>query len=323
MTWTLHNTDCLAGLRQLPDNHAQVCVTSPPYWSLRDYGTDGQIGAEPTPEEYVDRLVEVFREVRRVLKPDGSLWLNLGDCYAGNMTYNNLDNGFNERWGNSPGQRKQERAKATARRRLTPGYKPKDLIGIPWMVAFALRADGWWLRTDVVWEKPNTKPEAVRDRPTRSHEFVFLLSKSANYYYNQDAVREPMRTKRAEALTFRRNRSKYGGKVVPHSTTGTHRPDRPDTVAHPLGRNKRDVWRVATAQLKEAHFAPFPPKLIEPCILAGSRPGDIVLDPFAGAGTTLLVAEKYGRDSIGFELNPEYCEITRRRLSAVQVVMPV
>lgn len=321
MTWTLHNTDCLEGLRQLPDNCVQTCVTSPPYWSLRDYETEGQIGAEATPQEYIARLVEVFHEVRRVLRDDGTCWLNLGDGYAGNMTYGSLDVGFNERWGNRPRQGKQEAAKATVKRRLTDGFKPKDLLGIPWRTAFALQEDGWWLRTDVVWNKPNAKPEAVRDRPTRSHEFIFLLTKSPTYYYDADAIREPMKTKRADALTFKRDHSKYSGKVVPHATVGTHRPDRPDTEAHPLGRNKRDVWTVTTAKLKEAHFAAFPPKLIEPCILAGSRPGDIVLDPFAGAGTTLLVAEKYGRDSIGYELNPKYCDIIRNRLREVQTVM--
>lgn len=435
VTWTLYNTDCLAGLRELPDNSVQTCITSPPYWGLRDYGTatweagdpacqhdaapwtddpgdlpevgrnalaanaakwvrrtrgvcrrcgavrvDGQLGLEPTPEEYVARLVEVFREVRRVLRKDGTLWLNLGDSYASTAPGTR----------NAPmpkGSRDHPEEWANLRPKTPDGLKPKDLVGIPWRVAFALQADGWYLRSDIIWHKPNPMPESVTDRPTKAHEYLFLLAKSERYYYDAEAIREQatthLRDKRYGPGAPGRNRIEE-----PWNQQGPYKPHKGfkslDTTG---GRNRRSVWTIPTQPFPEAHFATFPEDLVEPCVLAGSSPracpecgapwrrrvetgggsvgrswhdhqGDIeqgqrvtdaaakgghgyyrrtvgrqptcscegndgsgrslVLDPFAGAGTTLLVAERFGRDSIGFELNPEYCDITRRRLAAVQ-----
>lgn len=319
MTWTLHNTDCLEGLRQLPDNCVQTCVTSPPYWNLRDYGVDGQLGLEPTPEEYVTHMVEVFREVRRVLRDDGTLWLNLGDSFwAGGST---TEYGQNTRNFEDKSTLASHHTNGQCQRPIKPRkhtyLKPKDLVGIPWRVAFALQADGWYLRSDIIWHKPNPMPESVTDRPTKAHEYIFLLSKSERYYYDPEAVKEPL--KRPEELN-RETPARFGG-ALKHEGYGTRKHSGRQYTGELTGRNKRDVWMVPTHPFPEAHFATFPPKLIEPCILAGSRPGDIVLDPFAGAGTTLLVAEKYGRDSIGYELNPKYCDIIRNRLREVQTAM--
>lgn len=257
-------------MKLLPDASAQTCVASPPYFGLRDYGVDGQIGLEPTPDEYVARMVEVFREVRRVLRDDGTLRLNLGDSYA------HPTKGTGGGWAADPNNY-THKARAFGARKFSMGdAKPKDLIGIPWRLAFALQADGWYLRSDIVWNKPNAMPESVKDRPTRSHEFLFMLTKSEKYYYDWQAVREPA----------------DGGGL----------------------RNRRSVWTVATKPFKGPHFAAFPPALIEPCILAGSRLGDTVLDPFGGAGTTGLVAQQHGRNAVLTEINPEYAEIARRRI---------
>jgi DNA modification methylase len=407
--------DCLERLRELPDRSVQTCVTSPPYFGLRDYGHDGQIGLEPTPDEYVQALVGVFREVRRVLRDDGTLWLNLGDSYA---TGQSSDNRTPEQRAKSStlgpkrdglgGENAGHRAVSFgARPRGSGDAKPKDLLGIPWMVAFALRADGWYLRSDIIWSKPNPMPESVTDRPTKAHEYLFLLSKGPRYFYDADAIREDCATPVGE----------FGGPIVRERNRG----GRTDGYTSPVGstvgdpergRNKRSVWEIATAPFPGAHFAVFPPRLIEPCVLAGSaerccgvcgapwrrvvereptRPGvtggaswadgehvqiskgltrgggfgggsvetvgfeptcdhwrpcptcgegpgyvsgtsrlcsrhtelvscsdgtgsSVVLDPFAGAGTTGLVATRHGRGFIGIELNPAYAEMARERI---------
>ena len=263
----LINADAISGLATLSDESVQCVVTSPPYWGLRDYGMDGQIGAEPTLSEYVENLVKVFDDVWRVLRSDGVFWLNIGDGFtSGGRTWRQAD-------GKLP-------ARGMSYRPDTPeGMKPKDLMGVPWMVAFALRAQGWYLRTDIVWNKPNANPESVRDRPTRSHEFVFMFSKNERYFYDVDATVEPTGNRK-----------------------GT--------------RRKRSVWDVNTEPFPEAHFACFPPKLVEPCVLASSRPGDVVLDPFFGSGTVGQVARNLGRDFIGIELNGDYVDIAKRRLKS-------
>ncbi len=319
-SWNILEGDVREALRRLPDNSVHSVVTSPPYWGLRDYGVEGQLGLEPTPEEYVQNMVEVFREVRRVLRDDGTLWLNLGDSYAGSGK---------GAWDNPSSRVKEVYIPKSTDYKHIPkvpsNLKPKDLIGVPWRVAFALQADGWYLRSDIIWEKPNAMPESVRDRPTKSHEYIFLLSKSKKYFYDNEAIKEPAVT--GDGIT----------------------------------RNKRTVWSVATKPYAGAHFAVFPPDLIEPCILAGvpekccdkcgapyerviKRTGHknkrepahatdelrptcdcnagvtsgVVLDPFMGSGTTLLVATEHGRQAIGIELNPEYIKLAHQRLDGVQ-----
>lgn len=294
--------DALETLRRLPDGRFQTCVTSPPYWGLRDYGVSGQLGLEASPDEYVSALVAVFREVRRVLRDDGTLWLNLGDSYAGT----------GKSGGGAQGKRWETMGAASDVGKGTwkpppPGLKPKDLVGIPWRVAFALQADGWWLRSDIIWHKPNPMPESVTDRPTKAHEYVFLLAKAESYFYDADAVREPMAFG-SNGSTFTRGKTAAAAEQLRPVGQG----ERQD---NPLGRNRRSVWSIATRPFKGAHFATFPPALVEPCILAGSRPGDVVLDPFNGAGTTGLVAVQRGRRYVGVELNPEYAELTRQRFA--------
>ncbi|MET3524405.1 DNA-methyltransferase [Mesorhizobium abyssinicae] len=254
--------DALTVLRRLPDRAVQCIVTSPPYWGLRDYNTADQIGLEPTLPQFINRLVEVFREAKRVLRDDGVFWLNIGDGFtSGNRGWRAPD--------------KKNRARAMAVRPDTPdGLKPKDLLGIPWRLAFALQDDGWYLRADVIWHKPNAMPESVRDRPTRAHEYLFMFSKEEQYYYDRDAVREIN------------------------------------------GRNLRSVWNINTLPFPGAHFATFPPKLIDPCLRASTRPGDFVLDPFFGSGTVGLVAEQLRRSYVGVELHPEYVAIAAERLRA-------
>lgn len=293
--------DCRARLRELPDNSVHTCVTSPPYFGLRDYGVDGQIGLEDTPAAFVAQMVEVFREVRRVLRDDGTLWLNLGD------SYNAGRNG-----GHAGGAKQASLARHDGIERSganVPGLKPKDLIGIPWRVAFALQTDGWYLRQDIIWSKPNPMPESVRDRCTKAHEYLFLLSKGPRYYFDSDAVAEPISASSVARLA-QDVESQAGSDRVPGKTNG-----RMKAVGKETGlRNKRSVWTVATQPFKEAHFATYPPELIEPCILAGSPTGGVVLDPFGGAGTTGLVADRLQRDAVLIELNPEYAEIARKRL---------
>lgn len=291
---TIHIGDCIAGLRAMDAGSARTCVTSPPYWGLRDYGSDGQLGLEPTPDEYVANMAAVFSEVRRVMADDGTLWLNLGDSY--NSSPSN-QNGANMYTGGDPysGQGR--------RNRDVPGLKPKDLCGIPWRVAFALQADGWYLRQDIIWHKPNPMPESVTDRCTKAHEYIFLLSKSARYYYDAVAVAEKAATEPHAP----------GNKKLDDSRNDH---DQMEKVWGANGtRNRRSVWTVATKPYPEAHFATYPPALIEPCILAGSEPGDTVLDPFAGSGTTGMVAMKHGRRFVGCELNPEYAAMAERRIA--------
>lgn len=300
--------DALTVLKTMLDGVIQTCICSPPYWGLRDYGVAGQIGLEPTPEEYTAKMVEVFREVRRVLKDDGTLWLNLGDSYAGGgragkdgRAYGGLEaqNRCNTqvKWGPPTGS--------------IVGLKPKDLVGIPWLVAFALRADGWYLRSDIIWSKPNPMPESVIDRPTKAHEYLFLMSKNQKYYYDANAIRGPLADCSVE-------RSKYGWYGRTDPTGYRAEPDLTDEMgerfAPTSGRNKRSVWEVSTQPFPQAHFATFPEKLIEPCILAGSREGDIVLDPFFGSGTVGKRSKELGRKWTGIELNPDYCKIAEDRL---------
>lgn len=378
MTTKLLLGDCRETMKTLPDGSCQTCVTYPPYYGLRDYGVDGQIGLEQSPEAYVENLVLVFREVRRVLADDGTLWLNLGDSYAGSGKGGQSDEKRSENWQPTYGNKG-----------MLYGLKPKDLIGIPWRVAFALQADGWWLRSDIIWHKPNPMPESVTDRPTKAHEYIFLLSKAKEYYCDMDSIREP----------YIEPMNRWGGqKLIANGESewdkGTGQSiyrDR-DMRPNPLGRNRRDVWTVTTKPYKGAHFATFPPDLIEPCILAGTsergqcpkcgkawervtnsiktfesgsgrsgnkikgkqdlsanetnstpdirmwpviskfttgwRPqcecgldpiAQSVLDPFNGAGTTGLVAIQHGRNYIGCELNPNYIEMTEKRLQGIQV----
>lgn len=291
-------------LSEIPSESVRTCVTSPPYFGLRDYGHDGQIGLEQTPEAYVAELVEVFREVRRVLADDGTLWLNLGDSYAGSGKGANAD-------GSVTATGKQATHKGTTLGTFTKsftgdGLKPKDLIGIPWRVAFALQADGWYLRSDIIWAKPNPMPESVTDRPTKSHEYLFLLSKSPKYFYDYEAIRE-------EGVIKAGTKGAKGS--VERSTTNKVNSRPPEYKVYDGMRNKRDVWTINTKPFKGAHFAVMPEALVEPCVLAGSAEGDTVLDPFTGSGTVAVVANRHGRNFIGTELNPEYAEIARERIS--------
>lgn len=287
----------------------QTCVTSPPYFGLRDYGHDGQIGLEQTPEQYISAMVEVFRCVRDVLADDGTLWVNIGDSY-----YNTNPGSGGKCVLPGAGRAMKEARYHNAKRDFSgTDLKPKDLIGIPWMLAFALRADGWYLRQDIIWHKPNPMPESVRDRCTKAHEYVFLLSKSDRYYFDNEAMREPaVGNASGAAASFKRSGSKRE-QTIPGQGYGTHRPERED-VAYNKTRNKRSVWTVATRPYKGAHFATFPTALIEPCILAGSRPDDIVLDPFMGSGTTAAVALEHGRQYLGCELNENYKPLQDERI---------
>ena len=293
MTVDIIEGDALTELRLLPDESVHCVVTSPPYFGLRDYGVAGQIGLEPTPAEFVAVMVEVFREVRRVLRKDGTLWLNLGDSYA--------------RQGGTQGGGNRELLHLEGKQRrmgaLVSGLKEKDLIGIPWRVALALQADGWYLRADVIWAKPNPMPEPVRDRPTRSHEYVFLLSKSRRYYYNANAIAEPAVSDHPSANRYRgRHQQSHGNRG--NSTFWTNVGGR---------RNRRDVWQISSELTSAAHYAAFPAELAQLCILAGARPGDLVLDPFAGSGTVGQVAEKTGRRWVGLELSANYVALARQR----------
>ena len=304
------NSDVIDALKGLPDNSIDCCVTSPPYFGLRDYGVEGQIGLEKTPEEYIAKLTEVFRHVRRVLKPEGTLWLNIGDSYAGSGkgAANYPENASKYKQGTNRGS--VSSAKIAGNTDI-PGYKPKDLIGIPWMLAFALRSDGWYLRQDIIWYKPNAMPESVKDRCTKSHEYIFLLSKSTRYFFNNDAIKNP--AKKQEKVTY--NYQVGGKKRIalnqrdPALRKNTNRCYTPSTMV-----NKRDVWSVNTKPFKKAHFAVFPEQLVEPCIKAGCPKDGIVLDTFMGSGTTAIVAKKLGRKFIGIELNSTYVELANERL---------
>lgn len=295
MSETILQGDAIEKLRHIREESINTCVTSPPYYNLRDYGEKGQIGREGTPEEFVEKLVGVFREVRRVLRPDGTLWVNIGDSYA---TRSGAQPPTNTR--NSCGH---------TQKRPPSGYKYKDLIGIPWLLAFALRADGWYLRQDIVWNKTNCMPESVRDRCTKSHEYIFLLSKSERYYFDTEAICEPIAA----------SSQKRYQQDIEHQAGSSRQPGKENGPMKAAGngktRNKRSVWSISTARFKGAHFATFPEKLVEPCILAGCPTDGTVLDPFMGSGTTGAVSKRLGRNFVGVEINPEYCEIARKRIA--------
>jgi len=345
--------DCIDMMRTLPDQSVHTCVTSPPYFGLRDYGVDGQIGLEETPAEFIARLVAVFREVRRVLRADGTIWVNMGDSYAGSWGAEGRTTSHgNSAYNASAMQRKSitnhpKRARKTTSDPKGYGLKPKDLMGMPWRLAFALQDDGWYLRQDIIWHKPNPMPESTRDRCTKAHEYLFLLSKSRRYHCDMQAIREPAAESsearwsqdiesqagservpgktngpmkavggsRSNRDSFQREGSKRE-QTIPGQSKGTHRPDREPSSWDVLTRNKRSVWTVATHSFKGAHFATFPPDLIRPCILAGAPRGGVVLDPFGGAGTTSLVSMQEGRRSIICELNPDYAGMARARIDA-------
>ncbi|MDM3885956.1 site-specific DNA-methyltransferase [Pseudomonas sp. BCRC 81390] len=295
--------DCIEMMRTLPDQSVHTCITSPPYFGLRDYGVDGQIGLEASPREFIDSLVAVFREVRRVLRNDGTLWVNLGDSYASG------GRGGGGRYMAERGDGAwQGKGDATGWRSAPAGWKHKDLLGLPWRLAIALQDEGWYLRQDIIWHKPNPMPESIKDRCTKAHEYLFLLSKSPRYHFDQEAIREQA-TKGFSGSEFN------AGKTAEHQLGRSSDRDRVDDGM----RNKRSVWTVATASFKGAHFATFPPDLIRPCVLAGSPRGGMVLDPFGGAGTTALVAMQEGRQSVICELNPEYAAIARQRLDTAWI----
>ncbi len=303
----IHNIDCLAGLKQLPDNSVDCCVTSPPYFNLRDYGVAGQIGLEETPEAYIQRLVEVFREVRRVLKNEGTLWLNIGDSYNGYRGNANSTHAGTK----YAGFRDQPTRKHGFGLECK-NLKSKDLLGIPWTLAFALRADGWYLRQDIIWAKPNPMPESVRDRCTKSHEYIFLLSKSQRYYFDYAAIARPAKTSSRAGTVQAVGSRRY--ELLPASDP-QQRTNTDRSFTYTQTARKRDVWFVPTSPYKGAHFATFPIELITDCIKAGSpEGGGIVLDPFMGAGTTAVAARMLGRNYIGYELNPEYVRIAEERL---------
>jgi len=293
-------------MQNLPEKSVQCVVTSPPYYGLRDYGVDGQIGLEKTPEEYVNALVDVFREVRRVLRDDGVLWLNLGDSYVSSNGYARAQKEFQREGRNDAPANDRD-----LRHLHAAGFKTKDLIGIPWRVAFALQADGWYLRQDIIWHKPNPMPESVTDRCTKAHEYLFLLSKSARYFYDAEAVKEKIAESTASDRRGNDNGCRTERGYPGQASNGGTRLGAGDS------RNRRSVWTVATQPYSGAHFATFPPKLIEPCILAGSRPGDTVLDPFGGSGTTAGVALEHGRNAILCELSPEYAELIPERIDSI------
>ena len=297
----IYNGNALDVLKTLPCKIVDCCVTSPPYFGLRDYGVDGQLGLEETPEEYIKNLVSVFSEIKRVIKDNGTLWVNIADSYSGS----NKGRGTK----NYSGKQASSKGSIMSNAKTYNGLKPKDLIGIPWLLAFALREDGWYLRQDIIWHKPNPMPESVRDRCTKAHEYIFLLSKSKKYYYDHEAIKEDAITKPKarnknkegyQADYLRRERFSEGERV--YGSDGK--------------RNKRDVWTVSTKPYKEAHFATFPSDLIEPCILAGSPKGGIVLDPFFGSGTVGEVSIKNERNYIGIDLNMDYCKLAEKRIEA-------
>lgn len=303
MTVTILKGDCRSVLATLPAESVHCVVTSPPYFGLRDYGMAGQIGLEPTPDAFTAEIVRVFAALRRVLREDGTIWLNLGDSY-------NAHPGQRKTTDKIGAKQETNAGSNTIGSRSVDGIKAKDLIGVPWLVAFALRADGWYLRQDIIWSKPNPMPESVRDRCTKAHEYLFLLSKSERYHYDADAIAE-------DSITGDVNR--------PRGSAGANNLDSRGNAAQGIGkplrdaeaalqRNRRSVWNVATAPYADAHFATFPPALIEPCILAGCPKGGTVLDPFGGAGTTGLVADRLGRNAVLIELNPDYADMAERRI---------
>lgn len=322
--YQLIHGDACEVLSQLPSNSVDCCVTSPPYYALRDYGYDGQIGLEQTPEEYIDRLVKVFREMRRVLKPEGTCWVNIGDSYCGTGSKGEYKD---------PKYADGRNGQVVSLTQKVDGCKKKDLIGIPWMLAFALRKDGWYLRQDIIWAKQNPMPESITDRCTKSHEYIFLLTKSARYFFDHKAIQEDAISKDSRPSALCRAREKN------YMTKERLNPEAYRKIAHPIGgtkrqsendehyrtscgneymftgkRNKRDVWVVQSQPFNEAHFAVYPEKLVEPCILAGCPQGGVVLDMFNGSGTTGVVALKHGRKYIGIDMNEEYIAMATRRI---------
>lgn len=334
---TFYTGDALKILEQIPGNSVHCCVTSPPYWGLRDYGlqvTDwpeveyipmaglpslkvppwiGCLGLEPSPELYIAHIILIFREIHRVLRNDGTAWINLGDSYA-------------------------KCGMKAIKKIIPPGLKPKDLVGIPWMAAFALQADGWYLRSDIIWSKSNPMPESVKDKPTKAHEYVFLLCKSSKYYYDSKAIEEPAKEWKGQANTFERDHGKATLLDIPGQKYASHRPNKKRRESVKRGgfngktndlpgreafraivptKNKRTVWTIPTKPFKGAHFATFPPDLVKPCILAGSRVGGVVMDPFGGSGTVALVASELGRDSVYIDLNPKYTEMAKKRTLSI------
>jgi len=301
-------------LKDIEDESIQCVVTSPPYWGLRDYGEDEQLGLEETPEEFVDNLVKMFREVKRVLRKDGTVWLNLGDSYCGVGSHNNKHTTKKSlNWNGS------EETNNSLRPGGVHGLKPKNLVGIPWKVAFALQSDGWYLRQDIIWHKPNPMPESVQDRCTKSHEYIFLLTKSAKYFYDADAIREPVSEISLKRAEYGWDCDRPSTKNASMNGKGIHTKKMGNRFVNPDGRNKRSVWTITTKPYKGAHFATFPPELPELCIKAGSREGEIVLDPFFGSGTTGWVAQRLGRKWIGVELNPEYIKIAEKRFMQMEL----
>lgn len=313
--------NCLDVLPTLTENSIHCVVTSPPYFGLRDYGHGDQIGLEPTPEQYVAKLVEVFRQVWRVLREDGTVFLNLGDSYnsgaSGGLNGSTLGGG----------QTNQANSNRSEQRCMIAGLKPKDLIGIPWRVAFALQADGWYLRSDIIWHKPNPMPESVTDRPTKAHEYVFLLTKAERYFYDAAAIAEPL-----QRSTVERYQYGWNGVNDDHSNgarTGSAwaKMKNGATMAEAMGggstRNRRSVWTIATAPYSGAHFATFPSALVEPCILAGCPVGGTVLDPFAGSGTVGAVARATGREFVGIEINADYIRLAEQRIGTTPVPLIV
>lgn len=350
-TNTIYNMDCIRGMKMLPDWSIQCCVTSPPYWGLRDYGIKEQYGLESTPEEYVSNLVHVFSEVKRILKPDGTVWLNIGDAYwgSGKAGSDPLYQAKHTEFGKSSKHTSRFGIPTTGKH---PTLKAKDLIGLPWMLAFALRNDGWYLRQDIIWHKPNPMPESITDRCTKSHEYIFLLTKEPRYYFDQQAIKTTLKDssilRLMQDIELQRGSDRVPGKANgPMKARVSGRKPRPGVDINggnqakgliPMARdgpgveghagyfnangeliggglaNKRSVWTIPTKPFKEAHFATYPEELIVDCIKAGSRENDLILDPFMGAGTTALVAALLNRNFIGFELNPEYIKIAMKRL---------
>ena len=329
--------DVLSGLASVADGSVRCCVTSPPYWGLRDYGHEWQIGLEATPDAYVERMVGVFREVRRVLADDGTLWLNLGDSYAtgrggtampaetlaGGVGGQGDDDAHRGRLAQVPNTKNPNAPIATYqphRNAGAIGLKHKDLVGIPWRVAFALQADGWYLRSDIIWAKPNPMPESVTDRPTKSHEYLFLLSKSARYYYDAAAIAEPISADMAWRAERGYTRGGNGKVDASRCDAQTLRGEESKTIV-PGTRNRRSVWTVATQPFRGAHFAVMPEALVEPCVLAGSAEGDTVLDPFTGSGTAGVVALRHNRNFVGTEINPAYAKMASNRIYADQPLL--
>ncbi len=332
--WRCECGDALAVARSLPDQCVQCVVTSPPYFGLRDYGVEGQMGLEATPAVFIDGMVTLFREVRRVLRDDGTLWVNMGDTYAaGGLGGGSPESKQRTNHGSVNGSHIEKPRKAP------DGWKQKDLLGMPWRLAFALQADGWYLRQDIIWSKPNPMPESVTDRCTKAHEYLFLLSKRPRYYFDADAISEPCEEsndarprmgqgpntqyaqKRKKMVSVNNKTFRGGGAYTKgrsfDNSADAERESHGNVPNESGKRNKRSVWEVCPVAYKQAHFATFPPLLIEPCILAGSRPDDIVYDPFAGSGTTLAVAVGHGRRAFGSELNPKYCRLIEKRMRGV------